>query len=452
MTSDAACKRYFDVIKQFQRASGSKVNYRKSNGIYLGKWKNRSDHPFGISWVPYSKLLGYLYGTGFNDDGVWSKLFGKFTKTLNFFKIGNLSLKGKSVVLNTFCMSKLYYCMSAGSMPRHYIDMFQRASFKFLWNSCFEPVKRMTLHLSYKKGGLNVPNLMLKMKSFQLSHIQKLLNNHDAMWTYFAKYWLGIRLRKYNASLFSNTVPHGDTIPDYYKKCMSTFDELIQSYPNLQFGTVSTRAFYDLLFKPEEITVKTLKLFPSIDFKVVFANLNSSCISPRARDLCWKMAHDVVYVNYFLKFRHISKTDKCPLCNGIETVSHLFLECRFASLLNKHILRLFNRNASPRLLLSEVVFRFLKFSYPNDVKHKLLLILLSESRLAIWQIRNLALHEKKVLTPLSLKDRFNNMLKLRILTDFERLNAVAFSELWCDNDFCEINDISNTLEFNDILQ
>ena len=50
----------------FGKISGAKIDYDKSKGLYLGKWKSRSDHPFGISWIKYNKILGYYFGSQFS--------------------------------------------------------------------------------------------------------------------------------------------------------------------------------------------------------------------------------------------------------------------------------------------------------------------------------------------------------------------------------------------------
>ena len=92
-TDDASVHRYFHWVKLFERVSGSKINMRKSKGMYLGKWKDRSDHPFGISWVKNHKILGYIFGNEFTDDDLWSKLFLKFDKTLHLGSIENFRLK-----------------------------------------------------------------------------------------------------------------------------------------------------------------------------------------------------------------------------------------------------------------------------------------------------------------------------------------------------------------------
>lgn len=52
-------------------------------------------------------------------------------------------------------------------------------------------------------------------------------------------------------------------------------------------------------------------------------------------DICFKLAHDVVYVNYYFYIRNRSKNKYCHFCKNIETVQHLFLECSFFKPLNE---------------------------------------------------------------------------------------------------------------------
>ena len=177
-TSNISVTKYFNYIDQFQKISGSKINYRKSNGMYLGKWKNRSDHAFGISWINKTKLLGYHFGQNINFDDIWHKQYIKFTNILNLWKTRKLSYKGKSTVLNSIAVSKILYYVTCGIMPKHYIILFQRACFNFIWGSGFEPINRNTLYIPLKSGGLNIPNIEIKIESLYLSHICKIINNH----------------------------------------------------------------------------------------------------------------------------------------------------------------------------------------------------------------------------------------------------------------------------------
>ena len=193
-------------VKLFGKVSGAKVNYEKSKGLYLGKSKTRSDHPFGISWIKSHKILGYLFGTGFSNDDVWSKIFLTIDKTLNLWTSRKLSFKGKSTVLNSLCLNKIMYYAAANPIPSHYITLFERRFFRFIWNSTFEPITRKTLYLDFNQGGLKIPCLKLKSSAFYLNHLQKLINNYEAKWTYFAKYWTGLHLKKFKLHHLEVTV------------------------------------------------------------------------------------------------------------------------------------------------------------------------------------------------------------------------------------------------------
>ena len=122
--------KYFYWVNLFGRVSGSKVNFGKSKGLYLGKWKDGSDHPFGISWVKDHKILGYHFGE-LSPDDAWSKLFLKFDKTLNLWKSRQLSFKGKSTVLNSLCLSTFLYYSAAQVVPSHYETILERVAFRF---------------------------------------------------------------------------------------------------------------------------------------------------------------------------------------------------------------------------------------------------------------------------------------------------------------------------------
>ena len=101
LTTETSIFIFFHWLNLFCRISGSKVNYDKTFSMFLGKWKTRSDIPFGISWVDSHKILGYQFGPGCNMDEFCSKLFLKFDNTLNLWRKRHISLKGKSTVLNS---------------------------------------------------------------------------------------------------------------------------------------------------------------------------------------------------------------------------------------------------------------------------------------------------------------------------------------------------------------
>ena len=65
-----------DLLEKFERFSGLKINYTKSEAMWLGKWKNREDTPFNVKWPKYSV---FALGIHFSNS---EKVSGK----LNFYE------------------------------------------------------------------------------------------------------------------------------------------------------------------------------------------------------------------------------------------------------------------------------------------------------------------------------------------------------------------------------
>ena len=50
-----------------------------------------------------------------------------------------MSMKGKSSVLNTFAISKIFYYLFCQPISSHYIKLFQTSCFKFIWGHTKTP-------------------------------------------------------------------------------------------------------------------------------------------------------------------------------------------------------------------------------------------------------------------------------------------------------------------------
>ena len=436
LTSDQSIVRFFYHVANFERISGSKINYKKSNGVFLGKWKDRSDHPFGISWIHYSKVLGYLFGNGYNDDDVFNKIFLKFSNVLNLSKCRDLSLKGKSSILNIFAYSKIIYYVMARVPPDYYINMFQRKCFLFMWRTRYEQIARKTLYLPFSIGGLMVPNIKLKCNSFYLLHISKLINNYPAPWTHFAKYWIGLSLREYNESFASNFLPHSEYVPPFYSYCLELFRSFIKSNPDVSFSSWSAKEFY-LCLLDSSYRPKCYSNFPLVDFKNSFSNINSNAVDSTCRDVCFKLTHDNLLTNNLLYSKNMSKTRKCLFCNNVETSEHLFLQCYFTKPLNRTVLYLLRLVLDSDACLSLKWFKFFDIKVSSSVQKYVTLVFLSESRYIIWLYRNKVKINKSLVSTHDLIAHFLNRIKFRIRLDYNRLDVLEFNSYW--EEFCKVD-------------
>ena len=115
------------------------------------------------------------------------------------------------------------------------------------------------------------------------------------------------------------------------------------------------------------------------------------------------------------------------MCHShIETINHLFLECKYINPLNKVVLSLIRQITQNQITFSELVFRFHILHKLSKRFTEICLILLTESRYIIWINRNLAKYENKNISWTSLLSQFFARIKFRILADRQLMSFGFF--------------------------
>ena len=51
----------FEQISVYEKDSGAKLNRSKTEAMWLGAWRNRTDEPLGLTWVRKMKILGVFF-------------------------------------------------------------------------------------------------------------------------------------------------------------------------------------------------------------------------------------------------------------------------------------------------------------------------------------------------------------------------------------------------------
>ena len=191
----------------------------------------------------------------------------------------------------------------------------------------------------------------------------------------------------------------------------------------------------DSSYRPKCYTV-----YPLVDFKKSFSNINSNAVDSTCRDVCFKLAHDRLLTNNLLYTKNMSKTRKCMFCNNIETSDHLFIQCSFTKPLNRAVLYLLRLILDRDASLSLKWFKFFDVNVTSPIQKYVTLVFLSESRYVIWLYRNKVKFNKSLVSTHDLIGHFLNRIKLRIRLDYSRLDTFAFTSFW--EDYCKIENDS----------
>jgi exonuclease III len=445
VTSGRGMDSFMHIVDRFCFASGFLLNFIKTKGFFLGKWRSRSDHPFGISWPERVKLLGCLFGYTVSGDDIWGPILKKFQKVLNFSKLSGLTLKQKSIIISTFACSKIWYTGSIYIMPKVYIDQFQASIYKFLWPTAhYEPISRAVQILPFLNGGLSVVNVKLKLCALYIMHLCRYISNPNLSWGCFTNYWCALHFRKFNIDLWSNSCPHSMDPSGFYSHAVAVFDLFVKRFPNFVISNPSVKSLYNTLLGSVSKPPRCISLFSSVNFKSVFSNLHDRFIDPSARDVCYRLIMQVLPVRHTMAVilgERFRGSKSCSFGCGFqhETYEHIFYDCNMVFPL-RNLLKSFVSNFGKSLNFQMVYL--LNCVDENKFRKSVLLYLYSEFIRTIWIHRNFAKYEKnRLVTSNTLILSYVSRINFRIKCDFHRFSRSLFIKYWCSNPlFCVIDE------------
>ena len=101
----------FSILKRYELGTGAKLNYSKTEAMWLGAWRSCLDKPLCLTWVTKMKILGVWYTNGLAnvDSDNWQSKLNKLEKNLNLWKTRSLSFVGKALITNVLGASKFWF-------------------------------------------------------------------------------------------------------------------------------------------------------------------------------------------------------------------------------------------------------------------------------------------------------------------------------------------------------
>ena len=142
---DFSISKAFEVIHMYEKGSGSKLNLGKTEGMWFGSMAGREDGPVDIKWrTDFIKMLSIFFTTSSRDFEClnWNFWIEKLAKRLESWKFRSLSLKGKSMIINTLALSGLWYTGSVVPLLAWAEKKINQIIFDFLWSGKIEQIKR----------------------------------------------------------------------------------------------------------------------------------------------------------------------------------------------------------------------------------------------------------------------------------------------------------------------
>ncbi len=446
----------FMLLELFCAASGGRINWLKTFGIWLGPWRTKTDKPFPDKPIIFrsapSRFLGVYVDSSGPVNSNWLTVSQKFRSVLNLWAGRDLTLRGRAVICNSLACAKMWYLAAVWPAPKEIIKTMTSTLFNFIWfGKKYEPIKRSTLYCLPTKGGLGITNIQLKLDVLALKHLAAYLNNSNSKWKNFADYWLSFHFRDFQA--FNNSAPHSILHqPPFYKYLLEKYQFYSDIVPNLNdfLKNFNTKVMYNLFLDYFSEPPRILDLYPNIDYRQVWKSNLNPFLDPYLRNFNFKFNHNIIPVYAYLHRCHIISTfPPCGICRmHPETLSHLFFECPII----QQLIRLLESavssvgNTTFNLDRDVALFSLFNRQYGRELSN-FALLLITLLKYSIWCARCAAVFDRAHISSEYIYALFKSKLVARIRLDYIRLEHDQFLLLWCKTGlFCSV--INNKLSIH----
>ena len=252
-------KHLFDLLENFKLSSGLKANIDKTKFYSIGPKEIPNSHTANIVFEKTPiKLLGLTVTNDKNID-LEENFIPRINAIKNILKHWSrrkLSLKGKITIINSLALSQLIYPATNLEVPHTILVDLNKILYDFLWDGKRPKIAAQTIESTISEGGLKMPNLFLKVKSWQLSWLRRALLDPEAKWILIVNAIIDSTSFGYLAKSRTNLNQMTSTVPEFYKEILKTWYE-IREHNNSGIVDVPTEALWHNM----NITVENKEIF-----------------------------------------------------------------------------------------------------------------------------------------------------------------------------------------------
>jgi len=217
------------TINKYCKVSGMKLNTHKTEGIWLGPFKNNPTFFQGIKFTTDPvRILGLYIGHDaeicYNEN--WVKKINKVKNSIHVWKSRKLSLFGKVQLLKSLALSKVIYSLSLLTVKNVVVKELAKCFYSFLWKAK-DRIKRNTLITNYNEGGINMVDIECVVSGLKAAWIPRLLNTRESesiLNIYLLKNRLNINMLLNGNICEGKMFPSNVHLPEFYQQCITSFN------------------------------------------------------------------------------------------------------------------------------------------------------------------------------------------------------------------------------------
>lgn len=332
----------FQDFQIFERATGQQINKEKTKLLCCNKEtaKMVKGSLFNSLMHESITVLGHTFGKNYITE-TWAKRTAEIRKITESLKNRRLTWLGKALILNSLAVTKVLYNARTFYVPAKTIREINGLFFKFLWYpEKIESIGRNRLIKEKANGGIGIPHIESKIKACKLESVKiiKNLKQPTELWHWHALYETGIKMKKINPVLFTNSMPHILKTPIMWAKTIEEIDKM--KWTDEDWEESSFKDLYKRIKKQYEgkNEIKT-QGNDKIDWKsIMFDNKSLVKTSNKEKIINYRIAAGGYIfgdkkrrMNLLKNIGRKMELHRCKLCqDGEDTIAHVFCECKFS--------------------------------------------------------------------------------------------------------------------------
>ena len=216
--SSAQC--LFKLLDRFEKCSGLKVNYTKTEAMWIGSSRNNTETPLALKWRKTVKALGVHFSYN-NEESMQKNFYDKLRgikSQIRLWSWRGLSLFGKVTIIKTLLLPKVLYVSTILPPPSEFLKAFQTIIYNFLWKGPDKIARTATIN-DYEYGGLKLTDLTTSIMSLRITWIGRFLSDNFYPW----KAYLLHLLKPFGGKFFLHcdfNIDDYNIFPIFYKEML----------------------------------------------------------------------------------------------------------------------------------------------------------------------------------------------------------------------------------------
>ena len=198
--SQSSFSRSLYLLDSFGLISGLKVNYAKTEGLWIGSCKSSEITLPSLKPILWAKDKVWALRVWFStlEDTCtpvhvsFLEKLDKLQSILNSWSVRRLTLLGKITIIKSLAMSQIVYLLSSLTSHQKVVHEKNSILYDFLWDSKGNKIEGRTKIINdYDKGGLKMIDIQSFNASLKMKWVQSYLNTENkGTWNMLFDYYL----------------------------------------------------------------------------------------------------------------------------------------------------------------------------------------------------------------------------------------------------------------------